>query len=348
MVGKHNKTVDEIFTYTKSSDIYEAKMCQALLNEPSHLHELKRYSVFHEKLHMLFGEQLNEENFLEWIADTLGIRKSRFLDTVRHWEAIQYKEGRGREGFSFESKQTIYNTWIENCITSTDGWNGRNVVQISKRKYLENYGELSYESIRLEEHRNKCGKLYCSSNCLVLTCTMRTIQKKLLEKGLAISLGKVLSLRPFFITYPTEKEISLCLCKMCLNVRLLFEPIKAQAKKDGDVCPASITEYFMSCCECPKSENGYYQLKCVAGKCKECKGHQPLSLKCQNNYSLTKVSQFELVTREYINKKKEKKKSEKTERVEYQLSYTAILQKLNESKWAYVLHKYQIYNDKLH
>ena len=53
-----------------------------------------------------------------------------------------------------------------------------------------------------------------------------------------------------------------------------------------------------------------------------------------------------MVTREYINKKK--KKSEKTEHVEHQLSYTGILQKLNESKWAYVLHKYQIYNDKLH
>ena len=73
-----------------------------------------------------------------------------------------------------------------------------------------------------------------------------------------------------------------------------------------------------------------------------------MSLKCQNNSSLTKVIQFELLTREYVNKKKKKKKSEKTKHVEQQLSYITILQKLNESKWAYVLHKYQIYNDKLH
>ena len=237
--------IDKILTYTESSDIYEAKMCQVLPNELSHLHKLKRYSVFHEKLHVFFGEQLNNENFLKQIADKLGIRKSRFADTVRHWEAIQYKESRGREGINFESKQTIYKSQIENCITSTDGQNGRNVVQVTKRKYLEKYGELSHESIRLEEHQNKCGKLYNSSNHLVLTCTMRNIQKKFLEKGLAISLGKVLSLWPFFITYPTEKEVSLCLCKMCLNARLLFEPIKAQAKKDGNVCPDSITEYFV-------------------------------------------------------------------------------------------------------
>ena len=74
---------------------------------------------------------------------------------------------------------------------------------------------------------------------------MRGIQKKLLEKRLAVSLGKVLSQQPFLITYPTKKEISLCFCKMCLNARLLFEPIKTQAKKDGDVCPDLITEYFV-------------------------------------------------------------------------------------------------------
>ena len=39
-------------------------------------------------------------------------------------------------------------------------------------------------------------------------------------------------------------------------------------------------------------------------------------MKCQTNSSLNKVSQFELVTIEYINKKKEKKKSEKTDCVE--------------------------------
>ena len=114
VVGKHNKTVDEILKYTKSSDIYEAKMCQSLLNEFSHLHNSKRYSAFHEKLHVLFGEQLNDENFLKWITDKLGIRKSRFVDTVRHWETIQHKESRRKEGISFESKQTIYNKCSSN------------------------------------------------------------------------------------------------------------------------------------------------------------------------------------------------------------------------------------------
>ena len=50
--------------------------------------------------------------------------------------------------------------------------------------------------------------------------------EKAFGKGLAVSLGKVLSLWPFLITYPTEKKISSCLCKMCLNARLLFEQFK--------------------------------------------------------------------------------------------------------------------------
>ena len=44
-----------------------------------------------------------------------------------------------------------------------------------------------------------------------------------------------MNLKPFFITYPTEKEIALCLCKLCLNVRLLMEPLIRKVKADGDV-----------------------------------------------------------------------------------------------------------------
>ena len=69
---------------------------------------------------------------ISWVLEVKVHRHSETLgsNTVQS----KYRERR----LSFESKQTIYNTWIENCITSTDEWNGRNVVQISKRKYLEN------------------------------------------------------------------------------------------------------------------------------------------------------------------------------------------------------------------
>ena len=54
---------------------------------------------------------------------------------------------------------------------------------------------------------------------MVLPCTVRDIQKKLFDKGHSVSLGKVVSLKPFFITYPTDKEVALC----CVNFVLTLD-----------------------------------------------------------------------------------------------------------------------------
>ena len=37
-----------------------------------------------------------------------------------------------------------------------------------------------------------------------------------------LSLGKTLSLHPFFVTYATDKEMALWICDLCLNKRLCF------------------------------------------------------------------------------------------------------------------------------
>ena len=95
-----------------------------------------------------------------------------------------------------------------------------------------------------------------------------------------------MSLKAFFVTYPTEKEISLYLCKLCLNARTLFEPLQAKAKKDGDSTKDSISNLFFSSCPCPKLINEFCQLKCLKGKCKSCKSNQAtVSLKCKNDDS---------------------------------------------------------------
>ena len=294
MMEENSKTVNEILTYTQCNNVYEARVCQALLTELKQLNQSKKYCKFHERLYELFGDQLDEENFLRWIASKLKIRPTRFIESTKQWKSSNYKEKRGREGLSLESNQLIYDTWLENCITSTDGRNGRNMIQLSKRKYIEKYGQLE-NSVQIEEVKNKRGQIYFSANRMVLTCTVRNIQTKVKEKGLTVSLGKVMSLKPFFITYPTEKEMSLCLCKLCLNARMLFEPLQAKAKKDGESIENSISSFFFSSCPCPKSPNGFYQLKCLKGKCNNCKESQEtLPLKCQNDEQTSvKVSQFD-------------------------------------------------------
>ena len=101
-----------------------------------------------------------------------------------------------------------------------------------------------------------------------------------------------------------------------------------QAEKVGDDISKSLTEFFTLSCSCPETVNGFYQWECVTLKCKECKDAKPQSLSCQEDDTLVKISQFEKVTLEYVNKK-ETKKSNKTEQVEHQLSIRDILQKLN-------------------
>ena len=151
------------------------------------------------------------------------------------------------------------------------------------------------------------------------------------------SYSTVTLLRPFFVTHATEKEIALCLCKLCLNTRLLFEPLMTQAKKDND---KTIAEFFMSSCECPRTANGYYQWSCVSLKCKNCKNLKPIPLKCEKLRTKVKVFQFEILK----NDKSQQKTSEKTQRVEHFLSYEGIYKKLSACKKDYTCHKYQVFN----
>ena len=69
---------------------------------------------------------------------------------------------------------------------------------------------------------------------MVRTCKVPEIKRKLNDPGVAVSLGRVMSLNPFFIIYPTDKELSLCLCKLHLDLKMLLDPLMPRAKK-GDV-----------------------------------------------------------------------------------------------------------------
>ena len=152
---------------------------------------------------------------ISWVLEVKVHRHSETLgsNTVQS----KYRERR----LSFESKQTIYNTWIENCITSTDEWNGRNVVQISKRKYLENVVNFHMNQLDLKNTEISMVK------CIILQITwFWHAPRKSFWKRVSCLTWKSTSLWPFLITYPTEKKISWCLCKMCLNARLLFEQFK--------------------------------------------------------------------------------------------------------------------------
>ena len=243
--------------------------------------------------------------------------------------------------------------WIDNSINSTDGRNGRNFINIRKKRFLEVYGSISNSKVVVEEQTNKRGRLNYSVNRMVSTIIVKVLQEKLKEKGVNVSNGTVISLRPFFITYPTDKEIALCLCKLCLNAKMMYDVLVKQAKEDGDeINPNSLTNFYMSSCPCSKSPNGYYKWKCGNDKCSQCKKISPLPLKSSNSSEVIKISQFELTKTPYVKINKDgkvvHKVSEKTEKVETSMPLKDLYNKLLLSKKSYTKHKYQVHNDIFH
>ena len=49
------------------------------------------------------------------------------------------------------------------------------MVQLSKRKYLEQYGSIKNKNIVIAEVKNKWGHIFYSANWMVATCTVRSI-----------------------------------------------------------------------------------------------------------------------------------------------------------------------------
>ena len=135
--------------------------------------------------------------------------------------------------------------------------------------------------------------------------------------------------------------MSLCLCKICLNTKMMFDILMTRAKKDGDETFESVSSFFMAGCSCPKVQNGYYAWSCTIRLCRNCKPLMPPFLMCQDSNDIVSVDQFEKVEREYLKLDKESNELKKaftnlTERVTKQITFV---------KNSYTKHKYQVYND---
>ena len=299
----------------------------------------------------MFGcDRLQDSTFLHFLSSQLSTNYSNFEKSVETWFDGGMKSKRGGRTLSLEVRQTVSDTWIDHTVASTDNRNNRATVQISKMEYLQRHHGIEYKIVQVEEKMNKRGQVNMSANRMIVTDTVRSMQKSMLEKGIDVSIGSILNLQPFFVTYASEKEMSLCLCKLCLNTKFLFDSLISKAKKDGDECFDSITAFFMAGCSCPKGENGYHKWSCSIRKCKDCKNVKPSSLKCSTSMELVTVDQFELVEREYkkLNPKTgiiELKKTKLTERVSKQMTYQELYKKLSSLRTEYCTHKYLVYND---
>ena len=113
----------------------------------------KKYPTFHQVLHDVFGEQLQSQTFLGSLAKKLDIRPSKFSIYIQRWKENNFEESRGQNKLPIETQLAVYNTWLENSIVSTDGRNGRNEINISKRQYLQRHGDIRSDLIELTEQK---------------------------------------------------------------------------------------------------------------------------------------------------------------------------------------------------
>ena len=150
-----------------------------LINHLKQLNKDCNFPLLHETLNNVFGEQLNDGSFTKCLSCKLQIRRSKFNEYHSNWRRSLFSENRGRQELSQNVKQNIYDTWIKNSINSTDSRNGRNLVKLSKRTYIVQYGTIKNNEAVTEEVKNKRGQTYYSADCMVVTCTIRSIQDQL-------------------------------------------------------------------------------------------------------------------------------------------------------------------------
>ena len=104
-------------------------------------------------MHRIFGNKMTNEDFLKCLANKLSIGHSEFIVYVQNWRKINFLEVRGLTEMRLEIKQKIYNVWVENSINSMDCRNGRNMINITKCKYLSLYQQLENKIVKVEERK---------------------------------------------------------------------------------------------------------------------------------------------------------------------------------------------------
>ena len=165
------------------------------------------------------------------------------------------------------------------------------------------------------------------------------------KHGLLLPIGTIWCYKSFYVTNSTEKEKQLCLCKLCLNERLLFQVLHKYSEM-GD----SLSAYLMGRCDCTKDENGFWRIKCCIGKCTSCKSKRDQlndlpGLEADIG-TITFYKFEEMKTLYYRQKTGEEKISKKVERSKNKHETPKVVHDLVMTKIDdYLLRQYQAQND---
>ena len=154
--------ITDVLVNADSNRFYEAIVVSNLIDYLRDLNQKRLFPKLHETMNSIFKDKMSDENFLKWLAVKLEFRPSRFCIQVANWRERNFREAMGSKSMPVESKQKIYDIWVENSISSTDARNGRNLISISKSKYNTMYCNIENKSVQINSNVNKRGKTVTS------------------------------------------------------------------------------------------------------------------------------------------------------------------------------------------
>ena len=165
-----------------------------------------------------------------------------------------------------------------------------------------------------------------------------------------VSRGSVENYRPFFVGNATDREIALCQCKCCLNLRKMFEAMNDVLKDQGKMYYDSISYYFMANCNCPKTPILYWDCKCCNGICPDCVDcaitkldvNDPNILVTYNNFVIQKVPY--VVTRGPD--KGKTKITTRCDRETFKKKFSELNMAVDNSRSWYILHRYLVQRER--
>ena len=127
-----------------------------------------------------------------------------------------YNRGRKHHLLSNMEIQAIYNCWIEHSLQSTDRQNGKSSCRIPKLQYMQLFKNVDMGA-DISEVKSKKGKTFLQAEKRISSCTVCKLQEKMKSQGIDVAPSTIQRYKPFFIIPPSDRELQLCMCKLCLN-----------------------------------------------------------------------------------------------------------------------------------
>ena len=289
-------------------------------------------------------EHMNNEIIVE-LASIFNMKRKDLCEKLHAHINKSYIKRAGNRSLSNLVKSMIHDEWLENSIPSDDRHLGRNKVVLHMKDYQKRYGGIQMKKDIVRGVQRGIDVVVAERH--IATCSTEKVMKNVfLKYNNKVSRGSVENYRPFFVGNATDREIALCQCKCCLNLRKTFEAMNDVSKDLGKMYYDFISYYFMANCNCPKNPILYWDYKCCNGICPHCvdcaitklDANDPNILATYNNFVIQKVPY--VVTRGPD--KGKTKITTRCDRETFKKKFSELNMAVDNSRSWYILHRYLV------